>query len=243
MENGIKKIELAIVVPAKNEAENIGRLLDSISAQDYAHIRETPVVIADAHSNDETRKIALLYAPGLNISIVDGGPPSAGRNAGARAVDAEYLLFIDADIELRDRTLIRRTLEVTKQNNYVCMTAFIRCTEGTKTDRIVFDLANFAVRISKYFFPFATGMYMLFKKSRFDEIGGFDETVTWSEDYVLTRNLHCREFGVLDAYFDTTNRRFVKTGHGKMIRMVLGSIFHAKGIKYFRETGKKYFEK
>ena len=85
-------------------------------------------------------------------------------------------------------------------------------------------------------------MFMLFKKSRFDEIGGFDESVVLSEDYVLTRNLRSKEFFVLDAYFDTTNRRFKKTGHWKMARIMLGSILHAKGINYFRKTGKEYFE-
>ena len=237
------KSELAIIIPAKNEAENITKLLDSISAQDYAHIRETPVVVADAHSTDGTRSIALGYAPGLTMSVVDGGMPSVGRNAGARSVNAEYLLFIDADIELRDRTLIRRALEAAKTNNYSCVTARIRCSNGTRTDRLVYAIANWIIQISKYFFPFATGMFMLFKKSRFDELNGFDEAVTLSEDFILTRNLHPREFTVLNAYFDTPNRRFVKTGHWKMARIILGSILHAKSINYFRKTGRDYFDK
>lgn len=243
MKKPASKSELAIVIPAKNEAKNITRLLDSISAQDYAHIRETPVVVADAHSEDTTRATVLGYAPGLNVSVVDGGMPSVGRNAGARSVDAEYILFIDADIELRDRTLIRRALETARQKNYSCVTARIRCAEGTKTDRMVYAVANIVVRISKYFFPFATGMFMLFKKFRFDELGGFDETITLSEDFVLTRNLRSNEFGMVSAYFDTSNRRFVKTGHWKMALIILGSILHAKSIKYFRRTGKNYFDR
>jgi len=237
------KFELAIVTPAKNEAENITRLLDSISAQDYVHIHDIPIVLADAHSTDGTQTIALGYAPGLNVSVIDGGMPAVGRNAGARLVDAEYVLFIDADIELRDRTIVRRAVELAKKHRYGCVTGLIRCRNGTRTDRFVYAIANWVVRISKYFFPFATGMFMLFKKSRFDELGGFDEAVTLSEDFVLTRNLRAEEFGILDAYFDTPNRRFVKTGHWKMALIILGSILHARGKKYFHKTGKDYFDR
>lgn len=237
------KPELAIVVPAKNEESRIGHLLDSLLAQDYPLIAQTPIVVADAHSTDRTREIISGYSPRLQVSITDGGIPSKGRNAGAHLVNSTFILFIDADIELRDTTIIRRSLEEAKQHGYTCITARIRCMNGTRMDKIMYSIGNLAVRLSKYFAPFATGMFMFFLKSRFDALGGFDESVILAEDYVLTRNLKPREFKVLHQYFDTTNRRFVKIGHWKMIRIVLGSIFHTKNIEYFRRTGKEYFAK
>lgn len=243
MPNETKKTELAIVIPAKNEESRIAHLLDSLLVQDYPLIANTPIIVADAHSTDRTREMIMEYSPRLLVSVVNGGIPSVGRNAGARAANTEYVLFVDADIELRDTTIIRRALEESRRHGYTCVTARIRCANGTRMDKLMYSVGNLAVRLSKYFAPFATGMFMFFDKNRFDKLGGFDESVVLAEDYVLTRNLKPNEFKVLPQYFDTTNRRFVKIGHWKMIRIVLGSIFHTKSIEYFRRTGKEYFAK
>ena len=39
------------------------------------------------------------------------GMPSVGRNPGAARADTPYVLFLDADIELADHSLVRRCVE------------------------------------------------------------------------------------------------------------------------------------
>src|ERR1700742_2345210 len=106
--------ELTIVIPAKNEARLLPRLLDSILRQDYSEMRNTKLFVADADSTDDTPDIARSYADRLTIEVIPGGLPSIGRNAGARLADSDYVLFIDADIELADSTLIRRSVSAMK---------------------------------------------------------------------------------------------------------------------------------
>ncbi|MBT6034686.1 MAG: glycosyltransferase, partial [Candidatus Jacksonbacteria bacterium] len=65
--------DLTIVIPAKNEEHFIGRLLDSLLAQDYSHIKRTHIVVADAASVDNTRRVIKSYSERLCISIVEGG--------------------------------------------------------------------------------------------------------------------------------------------------------------------------
>src|SRR5690349_7924961 len=99
--------ELTIVIPAKNEARLLPRLLHSLTQQDYPNIANTKLFVADAASTDQTAAIALSFRGRLDVEVIAGGFPSVGRNLGARRAETKYLLFVDADIELDDPTLVR----------------------------------------------------------------------------------------------------------------------------------------
>src|SRR5215469_6230384 len=103
--------ELTIVIPAKNEAKLIPRLLTSLTMQDYSKMSSTRVLVADANSTDGTPEIVLGFRDRLNVSVIRGGMPSVARNHGAQLADTPYILFVDADIELVDRSLVRRCVE------------------------------------------------------------------------------------------------------------------------------------
>src|SRR5262252_5897454 len=103
--------DLTIVIPAKNEAKLIPRLLTSLTNQDYSKMSSTRVLVADANSTDGTREIVLSFRDRLNVSVIPGGMPSVGRNHGAAQADTPYILFLDADIQLADRSLVRRCME------------------------------------------------------------------------------------------------------------------------------------
>src|SRR6201997_2069862 len=103
--------ELTIVIPAKNEARLIPRLLTSLMNQDYSKMSSTKVLVADANSSDGTPDVVRFFGKHLNVSVIPGGLPSVGRNQGAALADTPYILFVDADIELADRSLVRRCVE------------------------------------------------------------------------------------------------------------------------------------
>src|SRR5919204_5438532 len=92
--------DLTIVIPAKNEALLIPRLLESLSRQDYPQMRNTPVLVADAASTDGTPDVVLGFRDRLRVSVIRGGRPARGRNAGAALTDTKNVLFVDADVEL-----------------------------------------------------------------------------------------------------------------------------------------------
>ena len=65
------------------------------------------------------------------------GLPAAGRNAGARLAATRYVLFVDADVVLEDRTLLRRAVEQDgEQNKLHCLTTNIWCPDGDWRDRV-----------------------------------------------------------------------------------------------------------
>ena len=81
---------LTIVIPTKNEEAYLPRLPESIQGQT---LKPSEIIVADAHSTDRTREIAIAYG----AKVVDGGMISFGRNAGAREVHTAFILFLDAD--------------------------------------------------------------------------------------------------------------------------------------------------
>lgn len=88
---------ISVIIPARNEAEKIGRLLESLRNQSFA---PHEVIVVDDESNDETARIA--QACGAQIirskKIPAGwlGKPWACWQ-GAQAARGEALLFLDAD--------------------------------------------------------------------------------------------------------------------------------------------------
>ena len=203
----------------------------------------TPVFIADAGSTDGTVAIAGSFRPKLDIHIVPGGLPSAGRNAGALAANSRYLLFIDADIELAEYTLLRRALELMKGRGLHCVTTDIYCQEGGLKDKLLYGCNNLVQRLSRFHKPFATGMFMLVDKQRFDQLGGFDERALYAEDYQFSRQIARRKFRTVRGGIYSTNRRFRKMGHATILRKFLSTALHSRKPEYYRsEVHRNYWQ-
>src|SRR5205807_158879 len=122
---------LTIVIPAKNESKLLPRLLESLCRQDYPDMRHVKVFVADAGSTDGTPDLAMEFSSRLDISVIPGGLPSIGRNAGTHRASTPFVLFIDADMELRDTTLVRRTLALAMGRKLHCVTTNIWCSQGS----------------------------------------------------------------------------------------------------------------
>jgi len=225
--------ELTIVIPAKNESALLPRLLESIAQQDCPGIRETVVYVADAQSTDGTPDLALGFRDRIDVRVIPGGLPSAGRNAGARLATTPYVLFLDADMELADTTLVRRTLELVKRKNLHCVTTNIWCRDGRFMDKTLYFGNNVVQQFSRLLKPFSTGMFMLFDRKRFEELGGFHEQALYAEDYLLSKKVACRKFGIVRGKALTTNRRFMKMGHIKIMGMFFRTALNTWNDKYF----------
>jgi glycosyltransferase involved in cell wall biosynthesis len=227
------KSELTIVIPAKNEAKLISNLLTSLVLQDYEQTSNTKVYLADANSTDGTPDIARSYSEWLNIEVIRGGLPAVGRNNGARLATTPYVLFIDADIEISDPTLIRRSVELMKRKQLHCLTTNIACPEGGAWDRWLYTGNNFMQHLSALYKPFSTGMYMMFDLAEFKRLGGFHEQALYAEDYLLSQKVARNRFDIVPGHIVTTNRRFKKMGHFNLVRLFLNTALHTHNESFF----------
>jgi glycosyltransferase involved in cell wall biosynthesis len=193
----------------------------------------TRVLVADANSTDRTREIVRSFRDRLNVSVIPGGMPSVGRNQGAAQAETRYVLFLDADIELADHSLIRRCMEKAQAKDLHCVTTNIICRGGNWIDDVVYAVMDIFQYLSYAHRPFATGMFMLFDRQKFSQLGGFHEQIHFAEDYKLSQKVDRRRFAIVRGGVYTTNRRFKKMGH-----LRVGWLFVKTAMNYWNE---KYF--
>lgn len=194
----------------------------------------TKVFVADANSTDNTADIALAYRPRLDVTVIPGGMPSVGRNQGARASDSKYILFLDADVALHDATMISACIRRMKSNALHCATVNVRCTSERFADRFLYGASNVMQKLSTWHKPFGTGMFLLVERKRFEAIGGFCEEALFAEDYHFTRQISPLRFAVLPGAIHTSNRRFERTGHIRMISLFLQTALQQNRPTHFQ---------
>jgi len=98
---------LSVVIVTYNEADRVEPCIESV----LRACRQGPafeVVLVDSNSTDGTVDAAREYpVTVLGIPSDDLTTPAAGRFVGTDAVDGDYVLFVDGDVELTDGWLPR----------------------------------------------------------------------------------------------------------------------------------------
>ncbi|MCW3124932.1 MAG: glycosyl transferase, family 2 [Bacteroidetes bacterium] len=228
---------LSIVIPCRNEAKNIGNTLDALLGQTGLP-PDTQIIIADAGSTDGTIEIISQYSELLNIKIVDGGLPAAGRNKGANHTDSGYILFLDADVMPGERNTISEALSLAESKNLDLVSTHIHTINGNYADRFFWQLHGFA-SATKIVGAFAAGMFILIKSEAFRRIGGFDESIALGEDWELTHQIASDKFSIAPGYINTTNRRFSAQGY---LRTFYQYFMVAISDSYRHKDHRKYFD-
>jgi glycosyltransferase involved in cell wall biosynthesis len=177
----------------------------------------------------------------LSVNVIPGGLPSVARNAGAAHADTPYVLFIDADIEPASESLIRRAVETMKSRQLHCVTTSIICRGGGFADKLLYAGNNMFQYLSRLHQPFSTGMFMLFERQRFNELGGFHEKVHFAEDYLLSKQVARSKFAIVPGGVYTTNRRFQRMGHLKVTKLFLKTALNFWNKQHFLRDH-KYWE-
>ena len=221
--------KITIVVPCKNEENYIHHLLDSLRLQ---NIDDTRIIIADC-STDNTRKVIQDNSHGLNVEIIDGGPVSVAKNNGAQLVTTPYILFIDADVRFFKNTVIQDAVDTIESKNLDLVGLNIKCYDQDTRAIIGFMLFNTINHALKFFSPFAVGAFMLTRRDRFEQFGGFPEKFSTSEDYFLSRKYSPRKFRIIRHHFGQDSRRFKKMGYMGMAKYLVKNFVNRNNKTYW----------
>ena len=225
----ILKNKITIVVPCKNEETYIHHLLDALREQ---NIGDTRVIIADC-STDNTRQVIRDNSWELNVEIIDGGPVSMAKNNGARLATTPYILFIDADVRFFKNTVIRDAVDKIESMNLDLVGLNIKCYDRDPRAKLGFVIFNTINHALKYFSPFAVGAFMLTRKDRFEEYGGFPEQFSTSEDYFLSRMYSTKKFAIVRHHFGQDSRRFKKMGYMGMAKYLVKNFVNRNNKQYW----------
>jgi glycosyltransferase involved in cell wall biosynthesis len=183
---------VSVVIPALNEGDYLGRLLDALDAQTEPPLE---VIVADAGSSDDTADVAR----DRGAKVVRGGMPSVGRNAGARAATGDVLLFLDADT-LPDREFLAEAMQEFQRQGFVVATALIASVEPGTSNEMAAEAVDLYLLVTEPFSPHAPGACIFVRREAHHAVGGFDETVVLAEDHDYVRRISkIGEFGVLTS--------------------------------------------
>ena len=185
-------ISLTVVIPAFNESLNIRRSLRSVF-QSLPPCGNWHVVVVDDMSTDSTADMAQECAKQMDqlnrFTLIQAGPRPAnerwvGKNwACSKAMEqlkSSWVLFIDADVELRPTALRRALVQAIDERADLFSVAprlVCTCLAEWMVQPIMASLLGLGFPIVEANDPcsdvaFAAGPFMLFRRSAYDAIGG-----------------------------------------------------------------------
>jgi glycosyltransferase involved in cell wall biosynthesis len=187
--------DIAVVIPALDEAESIAALLDDCAAQDPP---PAEVVVTDAGSTDGTFEIARERTaswPALRVLRVDGATPGAGRNAAIRASRSPLIATVDGGSRLGPEWLatISRPLRSGRRD-------LVAVGVAEPDPRTAFELVSGWLTLGAFkppggrrpvgtaYLPGA-GHGSCFTREAWERAGGYPEELPWGEDKLFLRRL------------------------------------------------------
>jgi glycosyltransferase involved in cell wall biosynthesis len=174
---------VSVIVPCYNGAAFLEETLRSALVQSYPNVE---VVVVDDGSTDSSAQIARRF-PVRYIRQENRGLSEA-RNTGIRESKGSYLVFLDADDRLRPeaietglRALAQRPECAIAVGDHVFITADgSRLADSAKESPLH---SHYEALLKSNFIEMISSV--LFRRSVFDEVGGFDATLRVAEDYDL----------------------------------------------------------
>lgn len=237
---------VSVVITTKNEGDVIRRLIKSIKSQTF---KNREIILVDNNSTDNTLDIARS----MNVKAYTVGPErSTQRNFGAKMAKGQYLLILDADMELTPK-VISECVKLMKSDEKIGgivipeqslssgfwgkVKAFERSFYNEEGDEIT-DAARF------------------FRKEVFENVGGYDESITGPEDWDLPDTIKKAGYKIvrineiiyhyerIKSPFDLARKKFyyaLKT-HRYLSKQNI-STFSPKTIYFLRPVFYRHFDK
>jgi glycosyltransferase involved in cell wall biosynthesis len=224
------KDQLTIVIPCKNEKDNIYECISFIAKQ--TGIAGTTIIIADV--SDESISLQFLeyvkrdFKYSLDIQIIKGGFPAKARLEGSKLVTTPYILFLDADIMLQDKFVLGKCLSY---NTDLVTVPF----QTEKEFNWIFRLFDIQQRMSNWLgTPFAVGGFQLWKTESYWNTGGYDETHLFAEDYWVSQKTNKMIIHPTKGIW-TSARRFKNKGFFYMFILSIKCYINRNNTKFFKK--------
>ena len=179
---------LAVLIPLRNEAENVAGLIETLKAQrgvDRAHF-----YLLNDNSEDETLELLERHTLGdSRFSIINGEPLPTGwlgkpwaLSQLERASSEEIVITLDADVRLEPYALASATtLLLTSTLDFI--SPYPRQVAGTFIEKMIQPLVHwtwiatlplkFAARSHRPSMAVANGQFFLMRRSALSAVGGF----------------------------------------------------------------------
>lgn len=200
---------LSLIIPSYNNPEAVGRLLTSISSSQGAPPYEV-IVVDDGSAKRYKKALARLAGRDKtrtlrSVVLQKNQGPAVARNRGVAKATGEFVVFLDADVEVFPDTLFEIAKVFKGDPDVVALTGVWVKSQRTKKFFPNFKaLRDWSYWINErdksgYYFLFSTRIAAI-KRSVFLRLHGFDETypAPLVEDIELTYRI-ARRYAIIFA--------------------------------------------
>jgi poly-beta-1,6-N-acetyl-D-glucosamine synthase len=188
---------ISVIIPVRNEAENLPGLLAALRNQRYANFE---VILVNDHSSDNTVDVVMQYKfP--NLSVIDNKETGkkAALETGIDFAKGEIIATTDGDCWMDEQWLegIHKTF-TNKKIAFVFGAVTIQSNESffSKLQAVEFaSLIGSGAATSAFGFPtMSNGANLAFRKSAFSTVNGYEgnKHIASGDDEFLMRKIHTR---------------------------------------------------
>lgn len=222
-------IKISVIIPAYNEEKLLPSVIAAIKANDFP-TDNFEIIVIDNGSTDRTAEIA--QEEGVILVESERRFVGAARNLGARQARGEFLAFLDADC-LPSRNWLEEGLRSLTQEHCVTGEQCEAPDQAAWLEKSWFSQKKLGRRQS----PHINSANLFISRSFFNDLGGFDESLSSGEDYEL-----CSRASSLVRIIADNKIRVVHLGNPKTVKDFLTrEIWH--GIGALGALKHKWFDK
>lgn len=206
-------MQFSIIIPAKNEAANIGRCLDSIMNVEWDR-SQYEVIVVDNGSSDST--VDIVREKGAQVFVKPELTISGLRNFGAQQASGQILAFLDADCAVTPHWLSAASLYLNDTDKIAAFGSPVIVPEGgTWVQKAWFNVRGKPGLVVDVNWLESANLFV--KRQAFLAVNGFNEALITCEDYDLTQRLKSvgrlvSDYRVMAVHYrePATVREFIK---------------------------------
>ncbi len=175
---------VSVVLPTYNRCRLVGRAIDSVMHQSYGAYE---LIVVDDGSTDATGDRLASYGDRVTVIKQANRGVSAARNAGIRAASGEFVALLDSDdVWLPQKLEQQIAFFRTCPQAMICQTEEIWIRNGMRVNAGKRHKKHSGMIFEKTLpLCLVSPSAVMIRKSLFDEVGLFDESLPACEDYDL----------------------------------------------------------
>lgn len=246
------RVKLSVVIPTLNEEHYLPLLLGDLVTQTE---KDFEVIIVDAKSEDDTKKVAQPYTKKLSLKFIESPKRQVAhqRNLGAKHATGKYIFFIDADTRIKEDVIEKITSTIQNEKGLLFLPIIKPSTDSLFYKFIFSSSIQFVKLVQRLGRPLSIGPLIVIENTLFHKIGGFDEKIAIAEDHNLIikayqNGVKAKIIDDISCYFSL--RRFENDGVWNIgwqyirytgITLAKGGV--AKPLSQYEQGGQRYNNK
>ncbi len=218
-----EEIIVSVVVPTLNSEKTIEKCLKSVRDQNYDSIE---IIVIDGGSEDKTKELAQNYCD--KFFEVDKRSRTYQTNFGAEKSIGKYIYRLDSDIVLSN-SMVSECVRKCEQEGYDAVATYWG---PNPTISIWAKVRKFEKDCYKY--DEKRNVSRFYKKSTFNEIGGYNDLLVYGEDYDIQNRL--KNLGYSTGFVDSEG---IHLGEPTTLKEIIAEqYYYGKTINEFLKQNK-----